>query len=137
VVHLGQEVPSTIRMFILRIKPLLARRHPFFVSHNHLLRMNMSFLTPLLLSLLLSFISISLCTPQCYYPDGSAAFTDVPCSNSSRSSACCSPQAYCLTNSLCWTDMTLSRGSCTDQTWKASVCPSACRNGRSQDVRLG
>lgn len=123
-------------MFILRSKPHLAPRHPFLVSHDPLLRMNMGFRTLLSLPFLLSCIPISLCTPQCYYPDGSAAFTDVPCSNSSEPTACCSPQAYCLTNSLCWTDMILSRGSCTDQTWKASVCPSACRNSRSQHVLL-
>ena len=124
-------------MFILRIKPLLARRHSFIVSHRYFLRMKMFFLTPLGLSLILSCIPISLCTSQCYHPDGSVAFTDVPCSKCSRSIACYSPQAYCLTNNLCWTDMTLSRGACTDQTWKASVYPSAYQNGRSQDVRLG
>ena len=63
----------------------------------------------------------------CYNPDGSIA-ADTPCTNSTMS-ACCAADAYCLDNGLCITAMILSRGSCTDQTWKASECASYCQNG--------
>jgi len=61
----------------------------------------------------------------CYFPDGTIA-SDSPCTNSTTS-ACCAADAYCLDNGLCLTDMVLSRGSCTDQTWKASECASYCQ----------
>ncbi|MCJ1321736.1 hypothetical protein MMC15_007081 [Xylographa vitiligo] len=76
----------------------------------------------LVLALLVSLSSAS----TCYYPDGSTA-PDSPCTNSTTS-ACCAADAYCLDNGLCLTGMILSRGSCTDPTWKAAECASYCQD---------
>jgi len=75
---------------------------------------------------LLSIHFLTAFSSTCYFPDGSIA-SDTPCTNSTAS-ACCAADAYCLDNGLCITAMILSRGSCTDQTWKASECASYCQN---------
>ena len=74
----------------------------------------------------------------CYYPDGSAANQDTPCS-STGNSTCCGPQYACLSNNVCAsvnitddpTDSTgYVRGSCTDKSWTAGACPMFCKDGQ-------
>lgn len=71
----------------------------------------------------------------CYYPDGSVAALDTPCHSSSTgggASACCTYPDICLDNKLCLAQggvsdaAVISRGSCTDQTWKSSGCSQYC-----------
>lgn len=72
----------------------------------------------------------------CYYPDGSTSPQDVPCSDTIGPSNCCGPEYECLSNKICrkthtnpdnsFANFTYGRGACTDQTWRASQCPSFC-----------
>lgn len=72
----------------------------------------------------------------CYYPDESVSFQDVPCSDSDIDSNCCGPGYECLSNKICslahrdgaggFLDYNYGRGSCTDQKWRSSACPSLC-----------
>lgn len=74
----------------------------------------------------------------CYYPDGSTAKQDAPCS-STGNSTCCGSQYACLSNNICAsvdttddpTDSTgYVRGSCTDKSWTAGACPMFCKDGQ-------
>lgn len=66
--------------------------------------------------------------PTCYMPDKkTTAVVDIPCTNATYS-ACCPPDSYCLQNGLCLTNLTLSRGSCTDQTWTSPICAQYCQD---------
>ncbi|KAH8879919.1 hypothetical protein GQ53DRAFT_755549 [Thozetella sp. PMI_491] len=64
----------------------------------------------------------------CFFPDGSVAAADVPCTNGTYSH-CCGTTGICLTNGFCMNSgsqpFTISRGSCTDSSWGSS-CPSRC-----------
>ena len=80
-------------------------------------------------SLILPLLCLPITTLQtCYFPSGDTAASDIPCSTSGDS-ACCISNGYCLSNGLCITEMVLAWGSCTDQTWTSSACPSFCRKG--------
>lgn len=75
-----------------------------------------------------------LCLPSafsgsnCYLPDRKTiAFGEIPCTSDTYA-ACCAPDAYCLQNGLCLTNLTLSRGSCTDQTWTSPNCAQYCQS---------
>ena len=63
----------------------------------------------------------------CYYPNGDVAKGDFLCSNSSAVSTCCGKEWDCDDNRLCsYKGYSLSRGSCTDQSWQSSDCPLFC-----------
>ncbi|KAH7305937.1 hypothetical protein B0I35DRAFT_443545 [Stachybotrys elegans] len=87
------------------------------------------------LSTLILFLDGAACI--CYYPDGSTAPQDVPCTDETRHSACCGPGYACLSNFICQaTGAELQRpgateyvrGSCTDESWRSGSCPSFCVN---------
>ena len=73
-----------------------------------------------------------LATTICYYPDKSIAAHDTPCHSSDGDSFCCGQGFACLSNKLCQATSLIvhgssyARGSCTDQTWRSSNCPSFC-----------
>lgn len=73
----------------------------------------------------------------CYYPNNQGPSPqDLPCFDSTGPSNCCGPEYECLSNKICrqthtnrdgsFANFTYGRGSCTDQTWRASECPSFC-----------
>ncbi|RFU76343.1 hypothetical protein TARUN_5896 [Trichoderma arundinaceum] len=73
----------------------------------------------------------------CYYPDGSAASGDVPCTDSTQNSACCGTGYACLSNGICQATgdelqkpgaTEFVRGSCTDKSWRSSGCQTFCVN---------
>lgn len=74
----------------------------------------------------------------CYYPDGfTIAPLHIPCNSSAlgtpqSATACCRNYTnnYCLSNGLCYYDGVLSRGSCTDKTWKSPSCAQDCTTER-------
>ena len=78
----------------------------------------------------------SLTSAICYYPDGTTSPQDLPCQDTSGPSNCCGPEYECLSNKICrkthanldgsFANFTYGRGSCTDQSWRASQCPSFC-----------
>ena len=70
---------------------------------------------------------------SCYFPDGSVSPEDQPCpmAPGQTEAACCGTQmdgsrAVCLSNNLCMADLKISRGTCTDKSWDAFVCPHYC-----------
>ena len=68
----------------------------------------------------------------CYYPDGTTATNDFPCTKNSTVDAdyCCGEGFMCLTNKLCLeNDGAFFRGSCTDRSWSSTACPSFCISG--------
>jgi hypothetical protein len=74
---------------------------------------------------------------QCYWPDGTPALPDVPCTAGSGDTFCCWSGHTCLSNKLCLDPAILpgnpgryKRGTCTDSTWESSECPSFCTSGR-------
>jgi hypothetical protein len=91
---------------------------------------------------LILLLSLSLASSLCYFPDGSVASGDTPCS-SSGNSTCCGRGFACLSNNVCMlTDQvvgagpgqsTYIRGSCTDKTWNDSKCPQFCNNPLNGD----
>jgi hypothetical protein len=72
-------------------------------------------------TVLIMLLTTVVSAQQCYTPDGSAS-TDVPCNSSAPFSACCTSTGYCLSNGLCIDSGIISRGSCTDKTWKSGSC---------------
>ncbi|KAL7942764.1 hypothetical protein V8C42DRAFT_330312 [Trichoderma barbatum] len=71
----------------------------------------------------------------CYYPDGTPAPGDVPCSDSTQNAVCCGTGYACLSNGICQATgdelqkpgaSEFVRGSCTDKTFRSSSCPSFC-----------
>lgn len=81
----------------------------------------------------------------CYYPDGSVAPQDTPCSDTSAESTCCGQGYACLSNNICMATgdeiikngATLYvRGSCTDQKWRSSSCPLFCINPKEPNFDL-
>lgn len=83
------------------------------------------------LVLQLSFLSLFtsvFAVDQCYYPNGVKS-TDTPCYTDGDFSHCCAKTSICLTNGLCLSmkqPFTLSRGGCTDSTWRSSRCTDIC-----------
>lgn len=70
-------------------------------------------------------------TTQCWYPYGvTQSPHDFPCADPSTGhAACCNKDSYCLESGLCMFMATISRGSCTDQSWEDASCAKVCRNG--------
>lgn len=82
----------------------------------------------------------------CYYPDGTAAPGDVPCSDSTENSVCCGTGYACLSNGICQATgdelkkpgaTEFVRGSCTDKTFRSSACPSFCSTPGQDNVSGG
>ncbi|KAB8200543.1 hypothetical protein BDV34DRAFT_204596 [Aspergillus parasiticus] len=67
----------------------------------------------------------------CYWPDGTPATEDVPCSDE-KYAPCCRSGNLCLSNNLCLNvaiqPYVLSRGACTDPNWDSDNCPQFCTN---------
>ena len=89
-------------------------------------------------ALLLSFLLFRFVLTLCYYPDGTPARGDTPCSHSGNST-CCGSLYACMSNSICKSvgvtddpsDRTgYVRGSCTDRSWSSDACPAFCINGK-------
>ncbi|KAK3940997.1 hypothetical protein QBC46DRAFT_383822 [Diplogelasinospora grovesii] len=94
------------------------------------------------IALLLAALTASPAAAICYYPDGSVAQGDVPCTDSTTQSSCCGQGYACLGNAdsaffICQSTgdevqragaSTFVRGSCTDQKWRNARCPSVCVN---------
>ena len=92
----------------------------------------------------LSLIAISVCfsmkattirAQTCYFPDGSISYRDTPCRASSygQASPCCAVMDICLDNALCLAQQgseVISRGSCTDSTWRSTECAQYCQDGQ-------
>ncbi|OJJ42717.1 hypothetical protein ASPZODRAFT_1294569 [Penicilliopsis zonata CBS 506.65] len=84
---------------------------------------------------LLTALAATATASQCYYPDGTVATDDVPCT-SEEYSACCGPTTACLDNHYCvnleepWM---LNAGSCTDVNWESSNCASQCTFNNTRD----
>lgn len=82
--------------------------------------------------------TVTLAEISCYYPDGyTIAPLHIPCNSSAvgtpkSATACCRdyPNAYCVSNGLCYDEGVLSRGSCTDKTWKSPSCAQECTRER-------
>ncbi|KAM0800205.1 hypothetical protein BDR22DRAFT_821695 [Usnea florida] len=89
-----------------------------------------------------SFVALSICfllkattirAQACYFPDGSISTRDAPCRASSpdQPSPCCAATDVCLDNALCLAQSgseSISRGTCTDETWRSSECPQYCQD---------
>ena len=92
----------------------------FSIPSSHLFRYILFFLT-----------YPSLIKSICFLPDGTPN-RDVPCTTNSSVDYCCGEDSICLPNKVCLIHTgTFSRGSCTDQTWQSSSCPSFCLSGSS------
>lgn len=93
--------------------------------------------TSLAIVLFLLYTPSILAEIPCYYPDGfTIAPLHTPCNTSASdtpqsASSCCRnyANAYCVSNGLCYDEGVLSRGSCTDKTWKSPSCPQVCTTG--------
>ncbi|PTB63350.1 hypothetical protein BBK36DRAFT_22627 [Trichoderma citrinoviride] len=82
----------------------------------------------------------------CYYPDGTPAPGDVPCTDSTANSVCCGTGYACLSNGICQATgdelkkpgaTEFVRGSCTDKTFRSSSCPSFCGTPDQDNVSGG
>ena len=80
-------------------------------------------------ALLVLCLTLGYATAQtCYFPNGSEAPDDVPCSDDQHTN-CCGKAGICLSNGFCLNALsqpyTISRGTCTDQNW-GSNCTQRC-----------
>ncbi|PYH94089.1 hypothetical protein BO71DRAFT_399142 [Aspergillus ellipticus CBS 707.79] len=77
------------------------------------------------------FLVVGATARTCYFPDGSTAAENVPCSDETYS-ACCGKNDICMSNNLCMDvaeqPYVLSRGGCTDANWESSNCPPVCQD---------
>src|SRR5947207_8279824 len=79
---------------------------------------------------------ISATISPCFWPDGTLANPDVPCSAGPDPTFCCHSTHTCLSNKLCLVPDVNSgvgrykRGTCTDPTWGSSACTSFCNIGK-------
>ncbi|KAL6856319.1 hypothetical protein J3F83DRAFT_448417 [Trichoderma novae-zelandiae] len=82
----------------------------------------------------------------CFYPDGTPAPGDVPCTDSTTNSVCCGTGYACLSNGICQATgdelakpgaSEFVRGSCTDKTFRSSSCPSFCGTPDQDNVGGG
>ena len=69
----------------------------------------------------------------CFYPFGAPNEVDQVCNASAPASHCCSPDSACLSNGYCLNagrskPYMLSRGTCTDHTWRSPLCPQRCND---------
>ncbi len=88
-----------------------------------------SFSIPLFaVSAVVGLASAATSASSCYYPDGSLAPTSDKACNTTTSghSGCCT--APCMSSGLCFDNGLVSRGSCTDSTWKDPACPQYCQD---------
>lgn len=82
----------------------------------------------------------------CYYPNGDVAPNDTPCRDDTENSLCCGQGYACLTNAICQATgdelqkpgaSEFVRGSCTDDTFRSSSCPSFCTDPKVDNVAGG
>ncbi|KAF4545218.1 uncharacterized protein LTHEOB_5629 [Lasiodiplodia theobromae] len=75
----------------------------------------------------------------CYYPDGSVADKDIPCSSSSSGAACCPQGWQCLDDGICHFDEEdwITRYTCTDRSWDSAACPQYCLGGTPNGTDVG
>ncbi|OJJ45989.1 hypothetical protein ASPZODRAFT_142626 [Penicilliopsis zonata CBS 506.65] len=74
---------------------------------------------------------------SCYYPDGSVADNDVPCTDN-ENTWCCGKGTICMTNLYCVNispPYVLSAGSCTDVSWDQDTCAPECEEYANGDKR--
>lgn len=82
--------------------------------------------TKMLFPILLGFATLATSTATCYYPDGKVSGS-VPCNSTTTGySSCCASGHLCMSSGLCFTRGLISRGSCTDPTWKDPACAQYC-----------
>ena len=90
--------------------------------------------------LLISYTSVYFVNvqAQCYWPNGKPS-PDTPCKPAASASACCGAGWDCLSNGLCSQAPRpyIVRGSCTDQTWSTSECPTYCAFNHTSYGALG
>lgn len=125
--------PKLVTSFVFHSSPPKRTTHSL---HNSITDSNM---TRFLYILVLASIAVA---QSCYYPNGNAVTSEqvFACSNSAGSH-CCPQNWECLNNGLCFhpSEQTIGRYSCTDKTWKSSLCPKVCTtsngsNGGNQAV---
>lgn len=66
----------------------------------------------------------------CYGPDGVVAPNDIPCDPQASVSTCCGDGWLCNVDNVCVqadASRTISRGTCTDQSWRSGDCPLFCQ----------
>lgn len=78
-------------------------------------------------------------TATCYNPDGSGAYTDLPCFTGQDVSACCSVGEGCTASGLCKAAGSVGvsniiRRSCTDAKWESDSCPQYCDQSCSYPI---
>jgi hypothetical protein len=97
-------------------------------------------------SLALLVILAAQANALCYYPDGTPAPGDVPCTDSTENSVCCGTGYACLSNGICQATgdelqkpgaSEFVRGSCTDKSFRSSSCPSFCGTPNVDNVSGG
>jgi hypothetical protein len=82
--------------------------------------------TKMLFPILLGFATLATSTANCYYPSGKVSGS-VPCNSTTTGySSCCASGHLCMSSGLCFTRGLISRGSCTDPTWKDPACAQYC-----------
>jgi len=82
--------------------------------------------TKMLFLILLGFTTLATFTATCYYPDGKVSGS-VPCNSTATGySSCCASDHLCMSSGLCFSRGLISRGSCTDPTWKDAACAQYC-----------
>ena len=149
-VSLKLGIHSLFRQCILRARhfhyvPEAANLWPHKTLHSPQIRKHLTSdrrLAKIMYKLVLIAVSVCLLekavtvgAQTCYFPDGSVAGRDTPCRapTSDQASACCAYSDICLDNNLCLGQngsQSISRGSCTDQTWHSSECPQYCQDGK-------
>ncbi|PWY92875.1 hypothetical protein BO70DRAFT_20690 [Aspergillus heteromorphus CBS 117.55] len=141
--HPIHRTPTYLPTYLLTYLPIHTHTHTHTQTHHQLnhhhdpqththptptsnILTTLTTLTTLTLLLLLTPATAR----ECYFPDGSVATENVPCSNATDA-ACCGRNDICLSNNLCMDvaeqPYVLSRGGCTDSTWESDSCPSVCR----------
>ena len=69
---------------------------------------------------------------SCYANDSIILPDYGPCNTSGRTTFCCVQGQICLSNGLCGTELgTFYNGGCTDESYKAAICPRFCQSGTS------
>jgi len=69
---------------------------------------------------------------SCYANDSIILPDYGPCNTSGSNTFCCVQRQICLSNGLCGTELgTFYNGGCTDESYKAAICPRFCQSGTS------
>ncbi|KAI9155574.1 hypothetical protein HJFPF1_08160 [Paramyrothecium foliicola] len=94
----------------------------------------------LILLTLIGLLPLATVSQVCYYPDGSVATEQFPCTNDEGGTFCCADGEACLANKLCYFNSTSIfddtfrhfnyRGSCTDKSWQSENCPDYCTENK-------